>query len=70
MLATMRKSAGRLALLSPFDPERDSYAAAESTPAPETASAYGCVEWFHYLDSRPAPTGPATAKRRHGSRRP
>jgi hypothetical protein len=62
MLAATHKPGHRLQDLSPFE-------AHEGSPQPWTqpaGSAYGCVEWFQYLD-RPA-AGAAPAPR--GSRRP
>jgi hypothetical protein len=69
MLASTHRSVGRLAQLSPFDPERERRD--EPSPAtPDTVSAYGCVEWFHYLDPGPVPRAAPAATPRRAARRP
>jgi hypothetical protein len=61
MLASTRRPVGRLAQLSPFDPVRERR---------DEVSAYGCVEWFHYLDPAPAPRAAPAPTRRRATRRP
>jgi hypothetical protein len=68
MLASTRRPVGRLAQLSPFDPERRDEPS--PAPTPDTESAYGCVEWFHYLDPAPAPRAAPAPTRRRAARRP
>jgi hypothetical protein len=70
MLASTHRPVGRLAHLSPFDPERERRDEPSPAPAPEAASAYGCVEWFPYLDHGPAPRATLAPTRRRAARRP
>ena len=69
MLASIPRPVGRLAQLSPFDPERERRDETSPAATSEGASAYGCVEWFHYLDPGAA-RGASAPTRRHITRRP
>jgi hypothetical protein len=60
LTATIQRRGNRLPQLSPFDPEAFDPAPAPKARQPE--SAYGCVEWFHYL-------APPIAPVPHGARR-
>jgi hypothetical protein len=68
MLASTRRPVGRLAQLSPFDPECEPRDGTSPATRSDAASAYGCVEWFHYLDTGPARAAPAPARRRTARR--
>ena len=73
MPATTHKPGGRLAELSPFELEPQPGREPGKGPAPHpampfTRSAYGCVEWFQYLDR--AETRPPVPTPGGGARRP
>jgi hypothetical protein len=68
MLASTHRPVGRLAQLSPFDPERERRDEVSPAPTSAAAPAYGCVEWFHYLDPGAARAAHATTRRRTARR--
>jgi hypothetical protein len=73
-LVSTHKPGRRLAELSPFgldagEPSEHAVSAEARSPVPE--SAYGCVEWFQYLDHPAVSVAvPAAAPRPRDSRRP
>lgn len=62
--AAVGKRGNRIAELDPFEPgEQRQGIPQPRVPVPEPA--YGCVEWFHYLDHPCAPTVSRRVPRSH-----